>query len=173
MFQLKDVLQAIGPTASIVFAAWIFMGFLQQRYDSASERYKATVDQYRDKSLPKERRANLKDQALRYRRRCLLMLRATRAGLLAAMLLISALVVRVADVVFPRYPALAVAGTALAAFGFLLVILSAAIVYGESLVVGRQTDAELLDVPDVAQAIGSIRGAIQDRGNKRSPAHLG
>jgi hypothetical protein len=38
--ELSDVLKAIGPAASIIFAAWIFMGFLQQRYDAAVSRYR-------------------------------------------------------------------------------------------------------------------------------------
>src|SRR5436305_1444599 len=34
-FDLKDLLQAIGPTASLVFAAWIFLSFLESRYVAA------------------------------------------------------------------------------------------------------------------------------------------
>jgi hypothetical protein len=47
-FQLSDVLKAIGPTASIIFAAWIFLSFLQTRYDSAVERYRGLLASYRD-----------------------------------------------------------------------------------------------------------------------------
>jgi hypothetical protein len=43
-FELKDILTAIGPNASIVFAAWIFMGFLQQRYSVALERYGSLIE---------------------------------------------------------------------------------------------------------------------------------
>ena len=35
-FDVQSFLKAIGPSASIVFADWIFMGFLQQRYDTDS-----------------------------------------------------------------------------------------------------------------------------------------
>ena len=45
-FDLSNVLKAIGPTASIVFAAWIFMGFLQQRYDTAVARYQDMIEAF-------------------------------------------------------------------------------------------------------------------------------
>jgi hypothetical protein len=37
MFELKDVREAIGPTASLLFAAWIFLSFLRERYVAANE----------------------------------------------------------------------------------------------------------------------------------------
>jgi hypothetical protein len=36
---LNEILKNIGPSAAIIFAAWIFMGFLQQRYDAAIDRF--------------------------------------------------------------------------------------------------------------------------------------
>jgi hypothetical protein len=47
-FGLKDILTAVGPSASIVFAAWISMGYLQQRYSAALERYRSLIEQCRD-----------------------------------------------------------------------------------------------------------------------------
>ncbi len=29
-FELKDLLSAVGPTASLIFAAWIFLSFLPE-----------------------------------------------------------------------------------------------------------------------------------------------
>ena len=42
---LPDILKVVGPSAAIIFAAWIFMGFLQQRYDAAVERYRSAIDE--------------------------------------------------------------------------------------------------------------------------------
>jgi hypothetical protein len=100
--QLGDVLKAIGPNASIVFAAWIFMGFLQQRYDNATNRYREAVADYRSNEHKDDRTGNLKDQILLYRRRCLLMQWATLVGLVAAILLIAALIFGALDVVIPK-----------------------------------------------------------------------
>lgn len=80
-FQLSDVLKSIGPAASIIFAAWIFMGFLQQRYDTAVARYQAMIENFRSGELSRERRSNIKDQIPMYKRRCELMGRANIIGL--------------------------------------------------------------------------------------------
>jgi hypothetical protein len=59
-FELKDILTAIGPNASIVFAAWIFMGFLQQRYSVALERYRSLIEQCRVGGQAASRQGNLR-----------------------------------------------------------------------------------------------------------------
>ena len=84
MPDLGDVLKAIGPNASIVFAAWIFMGFLQQRYDSAIDRYRSAVGDFRANDHDDDRAGNLKDQILTYRSRCKLMGRAIHRALAAS-----------------------------------------------------------------------------------------
>lgn len=126
MLELGDVLKAIGPNASIVFAAWIFMGFLQQRYDSAIDRYRGAVGAYRSGDHSNERRDDLREQIGAYRRRCAAMGRALLSGLAAAMLLIAALLFGALDVIMPHVPVIAWAGTVCAIVGFALVIVSAA-----------------------------------------------
>jgi amino acid transporter len=152
MVELGDVLKAIGPNASIVFAAWIFMTFLQQRYDSAIDRYRETVGDYRSNDHDHERAGNLKGQILVYRHRCKLMGWATLIGLVAAILLISALIFGAIDVIVPKVSLVAAAGTATAIMGFLLVILAAIVVIIEGQVVHRQLDDELRDIPDLVEA---------------------
>jgi uncharacterized membrane protein YraQ (UPF0718 family) len=153
--QLGDVLKAIGPNASIVFAAWIFMGFLQQRYDNAINRYREAVADYRSNEHEDDRAGNLKDQILMYRHRCLLMEWATLVGLVAAILLIAALIFGALDVVIPKNAIISAAGTASAIIGFVLVIVAAAMVITEGRIVHRQLDDELRDVPDLAGEVGA------------------
>jgi hypothetical protein len=153
MIQLSDVLKAIGPNASIVFAAWIFMGFPQQRYDAAIDRYRAAVGDYRSEAHDDSREAHLKDQLLEYRYRCRLMAWSTMVGLVSAMLLIAALIFGAMDVIFPRNAVITGAGIASSMIGFLLVIVAAFIVLMEGLVVRRQVDDELTDVPDLDEAV--------------------
>jgi hypothetical protein len=43
-----------------VFAAWIFRGFLQQRYDSAIDRYREAVGDYRSNDHAEDRGGNLR-----------------------------------------------------------------------------------------------------------------
>jgi uncharacterized membrane protein len=149
MIQLGDVLKAIGPNASIVFAAWIFMGFLQQRYDSAIDRYREAVGDYRSNDHAEDRAGNLKDQILTYRMRCKLMGWATLIGLVAAILLIAALIFGALDVIVPKNTFITAAGTATSILGFVLVIVAACVVIAEGSIVRRQLDDELRDVPDL------------------------
>jgi len=154
VIQLADILKAIGPNASIIFAAWIFMGFLQQRYDSASDRYRAVVGDYRSLDHDDDRGANLKDQVLAYRHRCRLMSVATMTGLVAAILLIASLILGAVDVIVPKNVVVTTLGTVAAIGGFVLVIAAAVIVIIEGRIVVRQIDDELRDVPELADAAG-------------------
>jgi hypothetical protein len=160
---LPSILKSIGPAASIVFAAWIFMGFLQQRYDATINRYREMIERYRsDDNLSEARRSNIRDQVLIYRHRCDLMSRANLTGLVAAMLLILTLIAGELDIVFPNVTALAYVGAVSALVGFLLVIVTAIIVVREGQITRRQIDSELLDVEDLAKGAGRQPGSILD-----------
>lgn len=154
MVQLGEALKAIGPNASIVFAAWIFMGFLQQRNDAAIDRYRLAVGDFRSNKHDATRSDNLRAQVLAYRRRCRLMSRATFVGLVAAILLISSLIFGALDVIVPNTATIAVCGIATALGGFVLVIIAAFIVIAEGRIVQRQIDDELRDVTDLAEGAG-------------------
>jgi uncharacterized membrane protein YraQ (UPF0718 family) len=154
MVQLGEVLKAIGPNASIVFAAWIFMGFLQQRNDAAIDRYRQAVGDFRSNEHDPSRSGNLKAQVLAYRRRCRLMSQATFVGLVAAILLIGSLIFGALDILVPNTATIAVCGIATALGGFVLVIIAAFIVIVEGRIVQRQIDDELRDVTDLAEGAG-------------------
>jgi hypothetical protein len=154
MFQLSDLLKAIGPTASIVFAAWIFMGFLQQRYDAAVDRYRELIAEYRDNAPSDDRRSDIKEQVAIYKHRCELMRYATSVGLVSAIFLIGTLMIGALDVIFPHLSLLAYLGAGSALMGFALVIVAAMIVLVEGASVQDQLDHELLDVKDLAARTG-------------------
>ena len=59
-FKLKELLDAIGQAAAVVFAAWIFMGFLQQRYAAAYERYRSLVAEVRQHGTSRASEGNLR-----------------------------------------------------------------------------------------------------------------
>lgn len=159
-FDLTNVLKAIGPAASIIFAAWIFVGFLQQRYNSAVDRYRSAIAQYRDGGMSDERRGNIRDQVSTYKRRCELMNWANIIGVVSAILLILTLITGELDIIFPNASPLKYisAGSALA--GFALVIVASVLVVIESTITHRQLDSELLDVPDLARTTGQKAGDI-------------
>lgn len=159
-FSLKEFLGAIGPTASIVFAAWIFMGFLQQRYASAYDRYRALIAEVRSAEHSVARRSNLRDQVRLYRRRCELMRTATNVGLAAAILLIATLILGGAEVALGSSPWLNLAAAATAVLGLLLVMAGAVLVIIENSIIGRMLEGEMLDVPDLARDSDQQPGEI-------------
>jgi hypothetical protein len=79
-FDLKDLLEAVGPTASLIFAAWIFLTFLQARYTAAYERFRALIAELRSHRGQDQRRTSLRQQILLYKRRCEQMRLATNIG---------------------------------------------------------------------------------------------
>src|SRR3954462_13167604 len=91
-FDLKDLLEAVGPTASLIFAAWIFLSYLQARYTAAYHLYRALVAEFRSHDEHDKRGRSLRAQIREYRRRCELMRSATHIGVLSAIVLISALI---------------------------------------------------------------------------------
>ena len=155
-FELGDVLKLIGPAASIVFAAWIFMGFLQQRYDSAVDRYRSMIAESREpQGLSDVRRSNIRDELVTYQRRCRVMMLACDVGLVSAVLLITTLIAGELDIIFTGVALFKYASAISAAIGLGLVIVAAGLVFFESSLSRRQLQKEGLDVPDVAEALRS------------------
>jgi hypothetical protein len=79
-FELSDVLKAGRPYASIVFVAWIFVGFLQQRDDAAPSRYRLAISDFRSHDHSSDRHDNIREQILVYKRRWKLMNYACQTG---------------------------------------------------------------------------------------------
>jgi Protein of unknown function (DUF2721) len=162
-FALSDVLRAMGPTASIIFAAWIFMGFLQQRYDAAVSRYRESISDFRTGRHAADRRDNIREQILVFKRRCELMNYACQVGLASAILLLLTVVAGGIDAIIPESAGLAVFGSVCAFGGFILVIAGSVLVLMESSYAYRQLDAELLDVPELATKTGQQPGRVRDQ----------
>ena len=157
-FDITKIFMAIGPAASIIFAAWIFMGYLQARYDSAVARYQTMIGTYRDGKMSDERRSNVRDQVLAYKRRCELMNRANMVGIVAAILLIFTLIAGELAIIVPTFSFLRVVSAGSALLGFALVIAAAFVVLTESSIIQRQLDTEVLDVADLATSTGQQSG---------------
>ena len=164
---LSNIFKVIGPAASIIFAAWIFMGFLQVRYDAAVDRYRALVGQYRDGNDENDRRNNLRSSILIYKKRCEIMNIASVIGLVSAIVLIAALIVGELAIIFAKVQFLKYVSALAALIGLSLVIAASAIVLYESLIIHRQLESELLDVPELAQGIGKKAGTLGDGGPTR------
>jgi uncharacterized membrane protein len=148
-FELKDLLQAIGPTASLVFAAWIFLSFLESRYAACFERYRELADEYRSGG-PEHRHATVKEQIGLYRRRCEWIRLSTNIGLVSAVCLLFTLILAGLDVVFSGHAWVAGSAAIFSIAGLLLVIIAAAMVIVENTLIGSALQAEVADIPELA-----------------------
>lgn len=164
----------IRPAASILFAAWIFIGFLQQRYDAAIERYRACIAEFRGSDMSNERRCNFQEQVLIYRPRCKLISYSSMTGLVLAIVLLLALISGELSIVSPAIDGLKYVGAVAAMLGFVLIIVAAVLVIVESTITHRQIASELMDTPELARSVGQEPGAIRDenRGSLGGPHRL-
>lgn len=151
-FAFKDVMQAVGPNASLVFASWIFMTFLQGRYSSAYELYRKMIDDLRENRADGQRRKTIHDEIILYRERLNRMRRATNLGLYAAILLLATLILSGLDVVFGRPAFLKYVGTLCVVVGLALIIWSAALVIVENRMLKMAFDREGDDLADLRDA---------------------
>jgi len=151
-FDIKDLLQAVGPTASLIFAAWIFLSYLQTRYTAAYQLFRELVAEYRDHSEQDTRRDTLRAQVLVYKRRCELMRRATNIGTTSAIVLICALIAGVIGTMYDMASAWKYLTAAFAIVGLLLVIWAASLVIVENVRLKRLIELDMadLDLPDEA-----------------------
>jgi hypothetical protein len=151
-FPLKEFLQVIGPTASLIFAAWIFLSFLQQRYMTAYQHYRELLAELRTHPKHDPRRDSLCHQILEYKRRCEQMRRATQIGVIAAICLISAIVFGALETIDPQLAPLKYLCAAAAIGGLLLVIWAAVFVLIENARLQIIIDSDMSDLPDLGSA---------------------
>jgi uncharacterized membrane protein len=141
---LKELLETIGPTASLVFAAWIFLSYLQARFEAAAVRYRELLDEFREQRAS-ARHDSVRRQILLYKRRCTWMRRATDIGVVSAMLLIATLVIGAINVAAPN-DVLPIVAAVCAIVGLSLVIAAASLVLLENRLMQRALDDESTDV---------------------------
>lgn len=147
VFSLKDVLEVVGTTASLVFASWLFLSLLQQRYSSGFDRYRELVEMYR-KGLEGPRKQVVREQILLYKVRIRYMRYSTNLGLGAAVLLILSLMMGALEAMvggdLVKY-----AGTVCVLLGLAMVIVAALLMAAENLLIVKAIDSELTDIADL------------------------
>jgi hypothetical protein len=145
-FQLKEVMEAVGPSAALAFAGWLFLQLLQQRYSAAYTRYRELVDSFRTGAEGK-RREVIKDEILIYRRRVIYMMHSTNIGMAAAILLLLSLVISGLHAIF-KLDWLKYIGAPAIIVGLLLVIPAALLVIKENMMIKEPIEKELHDLKE-------------------------
>jgi uncharacterized membrane protein YraQ (UPF0718 family) len=148
-FELKDFMEAVGPTASLIFASWIFLSFLQARYSAAYSRYRELIQEYREHGQrDKSHQQSIARQIPLYKQRCEQMRTATNVGVVAAIVLIAAVMAAGLQVVLPDLAAFKYIGALAALVGLALVIIAAVYVVRENTLIQHAIDDEISDLPD-------------------------
>jgi len=145
-FELKDVMNAVGPSAALAFAAWLFLQLLQQRYSAAYSRYRDLVEAMRGE-LPDGRRQTVRDEIDVYHKRVRLMMHATTLGMIGAMLLLLALAISGVDAMLHIDWLKYIGGPAIVV-GLLLVLPAAIMVIRENNLIEQPIEAELADLEE-------------------------
>jgi len=156
-FDLKDLLEAVGPTASLIFAAWIFLTFLQARYTAAYERFRSLIAELRSHGEQDQRHSSLQNQILIYKQRCEQMRLATNIGVISAILLITALICAALGTMYDTVSAFKYSTACCAVIGLALVIWAAALVLAENYHVQQLLESDLSDVPELVDQVRNGR----------------
>ncbi len=147
-FDLKEVLNTAAPTASLVFASWLFLQLLNMRFEGAMARYERAIDEYREGKADEKRKETLYELISLHGRRCVQMRRALHTGLLAAMLLVLSLVAATIHLAFGA-PVPKVVTLVCSITGLSLIIAAAAMVMVENHL-GRPTlRRQFEDIPEL------------------------
>jgi hypothetical protein len=145
-FELKEVMDAVGPSAALAFAAWLFLQLLQQRYSAAYSRYRELVDLFRNNTQGK-RREVIKEEIEIYQKRVVYMMYATNIGMTAAILLLLSLFISGLNAMI-KVDWLKYIGAPSILLGLLLVIPAAILVIRENQLIKKPIEAELADLEE-------------------------
>jgi hypothetical protein len=149
-FDLQRVLNTAGPTASLIFASWILLSVLQERYSSAHDHFRELATELRTNPLVGSLHANGEEQLRLYKRRCHLLHAAITTALIAAIFLITTIITGTVYLVLPQLAVLKYVSVGCSVIGLLLVIGAAVVVLAENTLVRRVLDREVSDIPALA-----------------------
>jgi hypothetical protein len=169
-FKLKEVMDAVGPSAALAFAAWLFVQLLQQRYTAAYTRYRKLVESVRG-NVDGERRDVVKGEILLYRKRVLYMLYGTNLGMVAAILLLLALISSGLDAVF-KFDWLKYIGAAGIVFGMTMVVICCCIVIVETTLIKQPIEAELQNIERLRDQVRAGCDQCAGSANRNGANHV-
>ena len=135
-FKLKKMMEMVGPSAVLAYAAWRLMQLLEQRHDAACTRYRELVEAFRKGAAGKRRDLGI------CRKRAVHVLNATNIGVMAAFLLLLSLTISTLDAVF-KADWLKLFGAPLNMLRLLLVIPAAILVIADRMLAQKRREAEL------------------------------
>jgi hypothetical protein len=147
---LLAILNAVGPSATLSFASWWFLSFLQGRYASSYDRYRALIDEFRqNRDATDPHHESTGAQVRLYRKRVEQMRLATTGGIIASMLLVVTTLTGALVAMIPQLSSLRYLGAATMVLGLVTLLVAASFVIRENTLIRHAMDSEISDLPEL------------------------
>jgi hypothetical protein len=137
---LKDVLNAAGPTATLLFASWIFLGYLNSRLSDSQKRF----------NDHDARHKSIYDQIKQNRKRCDLLFLATNDALRGAYFMFATIATGIISIATQQPPWLCIFNLCCALSGLVFLVLSVGKALAENKLLHQSITSEVADVPEFA-----------------------
>jgi hypothetical protein len=147
-YKLTDLLTSSGATIGVIIAGTIFLQFMSTKYTDLCSRYRELTGEYRGRREGEPRHGPLQSQIRMYRRRLMLM---NRASCLAAVALLCFLVAVLAggmSILQPPQRAYKFIGTASLFSGLILIAAAVALGIVETVLSRHELGDEIADLDD-------------------------
>jgi hypothetical protein len=144
---LKEILNTAVPTASLIFAAWIFLQLVNMRLQSALDRCQTLADEFRRGQAQPARQKSIREQIALYRDRTRLLQRTMVVSMSAAIVLILTLTCATLAMLIPSLHALKLITIVCSLLGLALLIVSVGFMLVENAGLPKALRVEMDDIP--------------------------
>ncbi len=152
-YKLTDLLSSAGATIGIIIAGTIFLQFINSRYMELSGRYRELASEYRGVPGEHGRHAPLRVLIQRYRRRLVLLNRASWLAAVALLCFLSAVLIGGLSMLFPPVLEFKAGGTFGLMAGLLLIGVSVFLNLVESIMARTEIGDEIADLDEEARQV--------------------
>jgi FtsH-binding integral membrane protein len=147
-YKLTDLLSTAGATIGVIIAGTIFLQFLSSKYNELSGRYRDLAGEYRGEKSGQPRYAPLRAQIRLYRRRLVLLNRASWLGAVALLCFLSALLSGWLSLVYPPSRVIKTVGMTGLFLGLLLMAAAVSLDLIERFLARHEIEEEVADLDD-------------------------
>lgn len=152
-YKLTDLLSTAGATIGIIIAGTIFLQFVNTKYMDLAGRYRELATEYRGVPDEHGRHGPLRTLIQRYRRRLMLLNRASWLAAVALLAFLSAVMVGGLSILYPPVVALRTAGTWGLMGGLLLIAIAVLLNLIETIMARKEIGDEIADLDDEARQL--------------------
>lgn len=147
-YKLTDLLSTAGATIGIIIAGTIFLQFVNTKYLELSGRYRELAVEYRGVPGEHGRHGPLRTLIQRYRKRLVLLNRASWLAAIAMLCFLGAVLIGGLSMLYPPVEMLKAAGTFGLMVGLLLIGVAVSFVLSESIQARTEIGEEIADLDE-------------------------